>query len=62
MQLAGITAMHIAAKFEELFAPEVNKWTIIIDEYKFCFLWNFEYKLKIKIKLIGIGNVILPMN
>jgi len=31
LQLAGITAMHIAAKFEEMFAPELTDYEYISD-------------------------------
>jgi len=32
LQLIGVTAMHIAAKYEEIYAPEVRDYVYITDE------------------------------
>ena len=31
LQLVGVTAMHVACKFEEIFPPEVQDWEYICD-------------------------------
>ena len=54
LQLAGVTAMHIASKLEEYRAPAVNKY--IPKTLKSISSWSLKY---IPIAETGLSNVFL---
>ena len=58
MQLCGVTAMLVASKFEEIYAPEVNDFVYITDkayterdildmEVRYIYTWLYNIELEL---------------